>query len=193
MAYGTAHLRRAALALAAAALAGCGTAGHSAAPNAAELAADLKGSPPALAALHAQAGSLLAGGVPAFTARLRALRGYPIVVTQWSSWCDGCEADLAYFRTLSASLGRRVAFVGVDVDADGTAGAARSLLRKVPVSFPSYRDADRRIAAAVSATWSRYTPVTFFYRPGDPTPESFAGPFLGVHSLRAAIRRYAGV
>src|SRR5687767_12200523 len=48
----------------------------------------LQGSPPALAALHDQSGELLDGGVDAFEARLEKLRGHPVVINKWASWCD---------------------------------------------------------------------------------------------------------
>jgi cytochrome c biogenesis protein CcmG/thiol:disulfide interchange protein DsbE len=187
MAYGIA---RVAAALAAAtAIAGCG-AGASGGPSAARVAAELKGSPPPLAALHRQAGQILTGGVAAFRARLRALEGYPVVVMQWSSWCDGCAADLRYFRVLSAQLGRRVAFIGVDVQ--DSASAARHSLRSTPVSFPSYADHGRSIALMLNVEWSQFAPVTFFYtRSG--VQESSAGPFLSERSLRREIRQYTGV
>jgi thiol-disulfide isomerase/thioredoxin len=188
VAYGIARL--AAVLVAATVIAGCGSGARGGdAPTPAAVAADLRGSPPALAALHRQADEILPGGVAAFRARLRALRGYPIVVMQWASWCDGCAADLTYFRTLSAQLGRRVAFVGVDVDVSPS--AARSSLRTTPLSFPSYGDPGRAIAKALSIQWSQWTPVTYFYgRAG--TQWTSAGPFLSERSLALAVRRYTG-
>ena len=113
MAYGFARMARLAPLLAAAVRRRLRLAGATpAARRAAQAAAALRGSPAPLAAVHRQASELLAGGVPAFEARLRALRGYPVVVMQWSSWCEGCKADLADFQTISAQLGRRVAFIG---------------------------------------------------------------------------------
>jgi thiol-disulfide isomerase/thioredoxin len=190
MAYGIARTSAALItAAAAAALAGCGSAAGGG-PSSAQVAADLKGSPPALAALHRESNQILGGGVAAFDTRLRRLRGYPVVVMQWASWCDGCASDLRYFSALSAQLGRRVAFVGIDVQ--DSESAARHSLEGTPVSFPSYSDHDRAIAATLSTEWSQYTPVTFFYT-RDGAQETSAGPFLSQRSLRQAIRRYTGV
>jgi thiol-disulfide isomerase/thioredoxin len=143
-------------------VAGCGSVAHDSAPSAAQLRTDLKASPPLLAALHRQGNQLLGGGKPAFEARLHALRGYPVVVTQWSSTCEPCQVEFPYFQQLSAELGSRVAFIGVDAS-DDSSGGAKSWLRRFPVSFPSYRDADMGIALALSVPFANDTPVTYFY------------------------------
>jgi cytochrome c biogenesis protein CcmG, thiol:disulfide interchange protein DsbE len=130
MAHGTGLIRSLDGIVAVVTLAGCGSAVHDAAPSRAQLAADLKGSPSPLAVLHRQANQLLGGGASALRARLRALRGYPVVVTQWASWCAPCRAEFPYFQQLSAKLGRRVAFIGND--ASDTTGGARDWL---PVTY----------------------------------------------------------
>jgi len=95
----------------------------------------LAGSPPALAALHAQSGQELTGA-GGLTARLRELRGYPVVVNVWASWCTPCQAEFPLFAAASAIYGRRVAFLGANVE--DSPGSARSFLAEHPVSYPSY-------------------------------------------------------
>ena len=100
-------------------------------------AAQLAGSPPPLAALHRQAGQLL-GSEPALAARLRALRGYPVVLNAWASWCPPCRQEFPLFASAALRYGRRIAFVGVNTN-DTSVGDAESFLAAHPVSYPSYR------------------------------------------------------
>ncbi len=191
MAHGPATTRVLAGILAAATIAGCGSVAQQRAPSAAALAADLKGSPPPLAALHSQADKLLSGGRSAFEARLRALRGLPLVVTQWSSTCEPCQVEFPYFQQLSAQLGRRVAFIGVDASDDSAAGA-KGWLHRFPVSFPSYLDSGGTIALALSVPFADDTPVTYlFSRSG--TEYFHVGYYTSLANLRQEIRHYLGV
>jgi cytochrome c biogenesis protein CcmG, thiol:disulfide interchange protein DsbE len=153
----------------------------------AQMRARLAGSPAPLAALHAQAGELVVSGAGAFHARLAALRGEPIVINKWASWCVPCRAEFGAFQAASVSLGRRVAFVGID-SGDTSDAAARAFLRSFPVAYPSYYDHSGALGAAI--TDSSFTPVTVFYdRAG--TQYIRQGPYPSAAKLEADVRRYA--
>lgn len=94
----------------------------------------LSGSPAPLAALHAQAGRLLEGG--GLESRLRSLRGYPVVLNAWASWCPPCREELPLLASASVRFGRRVAFLGADVE--DTPSAARQALGETEPDYPSY-------------------------------------------------------
>ncbi|MBV9803695.1 MAG: redoxin domain-containing protein [Solirubrobacterales bacterium] len=126
--------------------------------SAAEADAQLAGSPPVLAALHAQADELL-GGEPALAARIRALRGYPIVLNAWGSWCPPCRAEFGLLATASAQYGRRVAFLGADVN--DVASDASAFLSQHPVSYPSYQMAEDELTGIVPQGLLG-TPTTIF-------------------------------
>jgi cytochrome c biogenesis protein CcmG/thiol:disulfide interchange protein DsbE len=153
----------------------------------AQMRARLTGSPAPLAALHAQGSQILSGGLPALRARLAALRGRPVVINKWASWCEPCRAEFGVFQRVSVSLGREVAFVGID-SGDTSRSDALAFLRSFPVSYPSYYDHDG--AAGVAVTDSTFTPVTVF---DDRRGRQFIhqGPYLNVAKLEADVRRYA--
>ncbi|HEX3511174.1 MAG TPA: TlpA disulfide reductase family protein [Solirubrobacteraceae bacterium] len=155
--------------------------------SAAQMRARLAGSAPVLAALHAQAGVLLKGGLRALRARLAALHGKPVVVNKWASWCAPCRAEFGAFQRVSLALGRSVAFIGID-SGDTSAADARRFLAGFPVPYPSYYDQSGQ--AGVAITDSTFTPVTvFFDRAG--AQYIHQGPYPTAAKLEADVRRYA--
>jgi thiol-disulfide isomerase/thioredoxin len=149
--------------------------------------ARLAGSPQPLAALHAQAGQLLEGGQTQLRTRLGSLRGRPVVINKWASWCGPCRDEFAAFQRASLSQGRQVAFIGID-SGDSSRADALAFLRSFPVSYPSYYDRDGRLGIAI--TDSTFTPVTVFY---DRRGGQFIhqGPYLSQLELEQDVRRYA--
>ena len=141
--------------LAIAALAGCGADDPKSTPAD---PAQLKGAPPPIAALHAQANELLDGGVDAFKARLAELKGYPVVVNKWASWCPPCRAEFPFFQKQSARLAKKVAFIGVD--SNDNDDNARRFLEEYPVPYPSYKDPSLKIADLLGGIGF---PTTAFY------------------------------
>ncbi|MGH2871255.1 MAG: redoxin domain-containing protein, partial [Solirubrobacteraceae bacterium] len=125
-------------------------------PTAAGAAASLAGSPAPLAVLHAQASQLL-GSDAALLARVKQLRGYPIVVNAWASWCDGCQAEYPLFASASERYGRQVAFIGADTE--DQASSAQSYLASHPLSYPSYQGSGDQLSSLAAVA---YLPTTIF-------------------------------
>jgi cytochrome c biogenesis protein CcmG, thiol:disulfide interchange protein DsbE len=153
----------------------------------AQMRARLAGSAPQLAALHEQAGEILGGGLPALRARLASLRGMPVVINKWASWCAPCRAEFGAFQEVSVARGRTVAFLGID-SADTSRGDAVAFLRSHPVPYPSWFDSSGQAGAEI--TDSTFTPVTVFH---DRRGREYIhqGPYASAAALDADVRRYA--
>jgi cytochrome c biogenesis protein CcmG, thiol:disulfide interchange protein DsbE len=157
------------------------------APSAAEVRRALAGSPAPLAGLHSQAGSLLGGGMKAFKARLAALRGRPVVVNEWASWCPPCRNEFPLLAQASARYGKRVAFLGVNVsDNPGDAG---SFLRGHPLSYPSYTDSNGAIAASFGN--AQALPITIYFSPSGKKAYTHIGYYAAQEALDSDVERYA--
>jgi cytochrome c biogenesis protein CcmG, thiol:disulfide interchange protein DsbE len=153
----------------------------------AQMQARLAGSPAPLAALHAQASELLGGGESALRERLRQLRGQPVVINKWASWCEPCREESGAFQRAAVDLGREVAFIGLD-SGDTSRSEAMRFLRSFPQSYPSYYDHSGQLGVAI--TDSSFTPVTVFYnRAGKRYIRQ--GPYLSVAKLERDIHLYA--
>ena len=169
-------------------LTGCGEDDPvSAAGTPEETSKALAGAPPKLARLHRQANQLLGGTRAEFDARLKELRGHPVVVNKWASWCPPCRAEFPYFQEAALKLGKRVAFLGLD--ANDNDGNARKFLKQFPVPFPHYRDPDEKIAPTIQAGLA-YPTTVFFDRKGE-LIYAHPGPYDSTAELVADIRRYA--
>lgn len=89
--------------------------------------------------------------------RLSELRGHPIVLNFWASWCIPCKAEAPRLAASANQHHGRVLFLGVDIQ--DFKSDARAFLRRSHANYPSVRDGG-------SATYNDYgltgLPETFF-------------------------------
>lgn len=176
-----------ACALAVAALGGCGGDEPRSAVSARELEAALRGAPPALERLYSRPGQVVDGGTGAFRRQLEQLRGYPVVVNKWASWCRPCRSEFPFFQRVAAAKGKQVAFLAVDsLDSKDD---ARRFLGRYPVPYPSYFDPDGRIARLFRG--DRVSPTTAFYDRRGQLVLTKQGQYRSARALAADVARYA--
>lgn len=138
----------------------------------------------AFADLRAQANQVIDENV---TARLAKLKGVPVVVNMWASWCPNCRAEFGYFQSLSKAYDGKVAFLGLD--SNDNRGDAESFLKQFPIPYPSINDPGAVQARSVGAGlgW----PTTIFYDAKGQRRFVRQGGYTSRESLDADIRAYA--
>jgi thiol-disulfide isomerase/thioredoxin len=147
-------------------------------------AAATPGVPRQIAANEAQGNQVIDGSIQD---KLAKLKGVPVVVNQWASWCPNCKQEFPFFQQLAHTYEKRVAFVGLD--SQDKRGDAQAFLQGFPVTYPSLYDASADQARSIGG--GQGWPTTFFYdRTGRQTYVREGG-YTSLELLRADIQRYA--
>ena len=182
----------AAVALVVVVVVGLGQAGRDEEPSSAAQAFDLDkaaqelaGAPAPLAALYKQPNVILASG---FDEQLAALKGQPIVINKWASWCRPCRAEFPIFQQVATKRGKEVAFLGVN--AADKRPAAEKFLAERPLPYPSYEDPEEDIARKLKA--AKYFPMTVFIDTKGKTAFIKPGEYTSTAELEADIDKYLG-
>jgi cytochrome c biogenesis protein CcmG/thiol:disulfide interchange protein DsbE len=101
--------------------------------------------------------------------RLSELRGRPVVLDFWASWCVSCAEDLPILSSASAAH-PGIAFVGADMQ--DTVGAVIAFEQRHPHPYP--------VGQIVAGAYQEYgvfaPPVTFFIDAQGVVVASFSGP-----------------
>jgi cytochrome c biogenesis protein CcmG, thiol:disulfide interchange protein DsbE len=144
--------------------------------------------PAPLNGLYAQANELIGGGQKAFDDRIESLKGTPLVVNKWASWCGPCQAEFSVFQAATLKHGKEVGFIGLNSeDADPK---ARRFLASRPLPFPSYTDPKSKVAYArqIAAGF----PMTLFIGRDGKTAFTHTGQYTSEAQLSKDIERYLG-
>jgi len=175
------------LASAALIVAGCGGSdGGQSSADATTTAAPVKekGVPPKLAAVRAQANEILDEGQLEPT--LANLRGHPVVVNQWASWCEPCRAEFPFFRDSAQSHATEIAFLGIDMQDDR--GDAEAFLEELPVPYPSIYDPSAKEIASLGG--GIVSPTTVFIDEKGEIVNVFQGSYASRTQLEDDIERH---
>lgn len=101
--------------------------------------------------------------------RVSDLRGKPVVLDFWASWCVSCAEDLPILSSASAAH-PGVAFVGADMQ--DTAGAVQTFEQRHPHPYP----VGQIVAGDYQAYGVTAPPTTFFINSQGVVVASFSGP-----------------
>jgi len=124
----------------------------------------------------------IGGGQPV---ALEQLRGHPVVLNFWATWCVPCLQEHPALSEASHSF-PEVQFLGVVYEDD--AARATSFVQERPSGYPSLLDPDGRTAIAYGVFG---VPETFFIDGSGRIVEKFVGP-LEPASIAALIARAKG-
>jgi cytochrome c biogenesis protein CcmG/thiol:disulfide interchange protein DsbE len=139
------------------------------------------------AGLVRQSNEILGGGEKAFGRQIEALRGHPIVVNKWASWCGPCRFEFPFFRSLAKKNGKTIAFLGVD--SRDSRKEAEDFLEEFPVPYPSFYDRTGEVARVFRG--DRAFPTTAFYNEGGELVFTKQGGYASEAALAEDLRQYA--
>jgi cytochrome c biogenesis protein CcmG/thiol:disulfide interchange protein DsbE len=134
--------------------------------------------------------SPVGGGAPV---SLASLRGRPVVVNFWATWCVPCYEEHPVLRAAAESLGPDVQFVGIIYEDEES--QVQAFLRAHGGGYPTLMDADAKTAIAYGVFG---VPETYFIDPDGIIAAKFVGPLnsevLGeyLRKARASVRTANG-
>jgi thiol-disulfide isomerase/thioredoxin len=82
--------------------------------------------------------------------KLSELRGKPLIINVWASWCGPCRAEMGSLDRLSRRFGGKQ-FNIIGISTDDHADAAAAFLRQANVTFDNYHDKNLLLESMLGA------------------------------------------
>lgn len=124
---------------------------------------------------------LISGG----TLSLHSLRGKPVLLNFWASWCAPCREEMPLLVRLHKTYGPRgVRFVGIDTE--DLVADARKFIARYHVDYTIARAADERLMDAYAIPG---LPTTVFIAPDGTVAGKVVGGFVGAEGRRQLVGR----
>jgi cytochrome c biogenesis protein CcmG, thiol:disulfide interchange protein DsbE len=121
---------------------------------------------------HSVTSPLIGRPAPPFTpVTLDALRGRPVVLNFWASWCVPCVQEHAALTSAARAMGSDVQFFGIVYEDDEA--RAKEFLARHGSAYPSLMDPESKTAIAYGIFG---VPETYFISPGGTIADKFVGP-----------------
>ena len=115
---------------------------------------------------------------------LAELRGRPVVLNFWASWCDPCKDEAPLLEAAWRKYKDQGLMV-IGVDYLDQEPAARAYLQEFQITYPNGPDLGSKIARRY---FIRGVPETFFIGPDGQIKSFKEGPFTTMEELEASIR-----
>ena len=103
---------------------------------------------PARVEVGIEAPSYAARDLKGDSVSLALLRGKPVLLNVWATWCLPCKVEIPYLEKLHeehAAHGLQI--IGVSIDARGDEPKIESFARDFSMTYPIWRDPDERVNA----------------------------------------------
>lgn len=120
--------------------------------------------------------------------RLSGLRGQPLIINVWASWCPSCRTEAPFLAAVAGTTSA-VRVLGVD-HADPDPAGAIAFAQTAGWTFPQLQDRDLVLRRELQVT---ALPVTFFVRADGTIAYRNMSPFTSVDQVRELSQRYLGV
>ena len=119
---------------------------------------------------------------------LSSLRGTPLVINVWASWCPPCIAEMPILTSAAADLRGEVQFLGIDIqDQDAS---ALEMMAAFGADFPSVVDQAGEIRGLLAISGP---PVTFFVNEQGVIVGRHDGALPSTAYFNALLDQYLGV
>jgi thiol-disulfide isomerase/thioredoxin len=112
---------------------------------------------------------------------LATLRGKPVVLNVWGSWCPPCRQEAPALEAAAQALAGKVSFVGIDTRDDN--GQALAFVRAKKITYPSLVDTGSLLLSLNGAVTSQSPPVTLILDSSGRIAARFVGPITKITLL----------
>lgn len=115
---------------------------------------------------------------------LLALRGKPVVINFWATWCIPCAVEMPELQAVYAELGGQFHLLGINLGEP--LDAVRHWANRYQLTFPLLLDEDLAVSSAYRL---RAQPSTYIIAPDGSIVAAFFGP-VSADALRSTLRPY---
>ena len=145
-------------------------------------------------------GAPVSGGLPHVTlpclgagpaVDMAALRGTPMLVNLWGSWCGPCQKETPFLARAHARLGSTVRFLGVDTEDRADSALDFAAHVQPPMRYPSVIDDNKAVLLAVHGPSA--VPMTIFVDANGHIVHMSTLPYASVDAVLSDVAHYLGV